>query len=302
MKLFYHDIFTFPLPSDHRFPISKYQKLRERLDKSDLVSSQDMLLAEPATDEQLLLVHTPEYVKKISTGALTDKELRRIGLPWSEDLAKRARHSVGSTIGASRAALKEEVAASLAGGTHHAFADHGEGYCVFNDIMVAIRVLQKEELINSAVVFDTDVHQGNGTAHIAKDDPSVFTFSIHGEKNFPFRKQASDLDIGLPDSAEDDEFLTALQDGLDQTFAQTQPDIAYYLAGADPFVGDRLGRLNVTKAGLAQRDRMIFQACRSRNIPVVITMSGGYAPNIFDTVDIHFQTIQIALELVRQNY
>lgn len=300
MQFYYHDIFTFPLPTDHRFPINKYQQLREKLDKSKLISSQDMYLADPATDEQLLLVHTPKYINKITQGALTDKDIRQVGLPWSPDLLKRSRHSVGSTIGASRAALKDGIAASLAGGTHHSFADHGEGYCVFNDIMIAIRVLQKEGLIKTAVVLDTDVHQGNGTAHIAKDDPSVFTFSIHGEKNFPFRKQASDLDIGLPDGAEDEEFIAALKDGLEQVFAQTQPDIAFYLAGADPFIGDRLGRLNLTKEGLAQRDQMVFETCRSQNIPVVITMSGGYASDIKDTVDIHFQTIRGALGRLRK--
>lgn len=294
MKLFYHDIFTFPLPSNHRFPISKYQMLRERLDQSDLVS--DLVLSTPATEDQLLLVHTAEYVNKITEGTLTDKEIRQIGLPWSQNLSKRAHHSVGSTIGASRAALHEGIAASLAGGTHHSFANHGEGYCVFNDVMVAIRVMQNKKLINTAVVIDTDVHQGNGTAHIAQGDPSVFTFSIHGEKNFPFRKQPSDLDIGLPDGTEDEEYLVTLQDGLDQIFTQTQPDIAYFLAGADPFIGDRLGRLDISKQGLEKRDRIVFEACRSRNIPVAITMSGGYAPNISDTVDIHFQTIKVSLE------
>ena len=299
MKIYYHDLFTFPLPDKHRFPIEKYKLLRERIVAEGLVMEEDLHIPAPATDEQLLLAHTQEYIDKVKRGDLTDQETRRIGFPWSEQLVERSRRSVGSTIEACRTALAEGMAVNLAGGTHHAGRDHGEGFCVFNDAAVASRVMQREGRVSQIAIIDTDVHQGNGTANILKDDPSIFTFSIHGEKNFPFRKETSDLDTPLPDGAGDEEFLLALEDALVKVFSSTTPDLIIYLAGADPFEGDRLGRLAISKAGLAQRDRMVLGECMSRGLPVAIVMGGGYAPKVEDIVDIHAQTIRIALEFER---
>ncbi len=299
MKVTYSDQFILPLPSGHRFPLPKYAMLRQRVVESGLFSTEEMIPAEAATDEQLQRAHTAGYVARVTGGLLSDKEMRRIGFPWSPELVERSRRSVGATIMACRAALAEGLAVSLAGGTHHAYADHGEGYCVFNDVAVAARQMQVEGLARRIAILDCDVHQGNGTAAIFRDDESVFTFSIHGEKNFPFHKETSDLDIALPDQAGDDEYLEALQEGIDQSLTRAQPDLAIYLAGADPYLGDRLGRLCLTKEGLARRERLVFSACREVGAPIAITMAGGYARHIADTVDIHFQTLQIARDFAR---
>jgi acetoin utilization deacetylase AcuC-like enzyme len=219
-----------------------------------------------------------------------------MGFPWSPQLVERSRHSVGSTIAAGRAALQEGVAVNLAGGTHHAGPDWGQGYCVFNDAAVAARTLQREGLARRVVVLDCDVHQGNGTAAIAAGDATIFTFSIHGANNFPFHKETSDLDIGLEDGTGDKEYLLALAQGAQLALERAQADVAIYLAGADPFVGDRLGRLALSKAGLARRDRLIFDLCREAGLPVVVVMAGGYGRVVADTVDIHFQTVCAAVE------
>jgi acetoin utilization deacetylase AcuC-like enzyme len=216
-------------------------------------------------------------------------------------MVERSRRSVGGTIAACRAALEEGLAANLAGGTHHAYADHGEGYCVFNDAAVALLVMQSEGRIRRAVILDCDVHQGNGSAAIFAEDPSVFTFSIHGAKNFPFHKEQSDLDIALPDGSGDEVFLEALRGGLEQALERSEADLAIYIAGADPFLGDRLGRLGMTMEGLARRDRMVLSDCRLAGLPVVIVMGGGYSKRVEDTVAIHFQTIQIAVNFMRYN-
>ncbi|MGF1578338.1 MAG: histone deacetylase [Gemmataceae bacterium] len=295
MKLFYTDEFVLPLPEKHRFPMSKYALLRHRLLESELVSPSDLWIPHAATMEELLLAHSQEYVRRAMNGDLTEAEVRRIGFPWSPELVERSRRSVGATVEASRAALGNGFAANLAGGTHHAFRDCGEGYCVFNDAVVAVRTMQEENRIRRAIIIDCDVHQGNGTASILADDPSVFTLSIHGEKNFPLRKERSDLDIGLPKDTTDELFLEALETGLKNSLPSAEADLAVYLAGADPYVGDRLGSLAVTKEGLAARDRMVFDQCQSLGIPVVIAMAGGYAPDVADIVDIHFQTIAEAL-------
>ncbi len=274
----------------------KYALLRQRVVESHLFAPEDLCIAPAASDDQLQLVHTPEYVARIRLGKLTEKEIRRIGFPWTPEMVERSRRSVGATISACRSALEEGFAANLAGGTHHAYPNHGEGYCVFNDAAVAARVMQAEGRLRRVVVLDCDVHQGNGTAAIFAGDDSVFTFSIHGQKNFPFHKEASDLDIGLPDGAGDEAFLEALQGGVQQSLERARADLAIYLAGADPFHDDRLGRLALTKAGLADRDRLVFAACQQSGLPVAITMAGGYARNVEDTVDIQFQTIQFAVE------
>lgn len=297
MKAYYHDLFSFPLPSEHRFPISKYVRLRERI-ASELADKITLLIPEAATDEQLATAHLPEYIQKVVQGKLSEKEIRRMGFPWSPELVERSRRSVGSSIAACRAALVEGAAVNIAGGTHHACSDHGEGFCVFNDAVVAARTMQKEGRAQKMLVVDTDVHQGNGTAEIIKDDSNIFTFSIHGQKNFPFRKVESDLDIGLPDNTQDEEYLEALESGLEQAFNRINADMVLFLSGADPYIDDRLGRLSLSKEGLAARDRMVLTHCAQVNLPVALAMSGGYA-NVEEIVDIHFQTITLALNYWR---
>jgi acetoin utilization deacetylase AcuC-like enzyme len=296
MKVLYSDRFLVPLPEGHRFPMPKYSLLRQSVIESGLIPPQDFIEAPRATDEQLLRVHTPEYLDKVKNGLLTEKEVRRIGLPWSPELVERSLRSVGSTIAACRYAVEEGIAVNLAGGTHHAYPDHGEGFCVFNDTAVAVRALQVEGRAHKVVILDCDVHQGNGTAAIFHSDDTVFTFSIHGAKNFPFHKEPSSLDIALPDGTGDEEYLQALQIGLKKSLESTSADLAIYLAGADPYAGDRLGRLLLSKAGLAERDRMVLEACNRSGLPIAITMSGGYAREISDTAEIHFQTVRLAIE------
>ena len=276
--------------------MSKYRRLRQHVVTSD-VHAKDVLIVPPAaTDQQLLSCHSKTYLTAVQNGTLTTAEIRRIGFPWSEKMVERSRRSTGATIAAARAALSERVSANLAGGTHHAFSDAGEGYCVFNDAAVTIRTLQQEGLVRRACVIDLDVHQGNGTASILRNDESVFTLSVHGVKNFPLRKVESDLDVSLPDGTQDDEYLAALQDALDQvsTSSAERYDLAIYLAGADPFEGDRLGRLAISKAVLRQRDQLVFEWCKKLKLPVAICMAGGYAPKIDDIVEIHASTLRIA--------
>jgi acetoin utilization deacetylase AcuC-like enzyme len=297
VKVFYTDHFVFPLPPNHRFPIQKYALLRQRVVEAGMFSPEQLCVPLAATDEEITRVHDVEYLRRLKDGELTAKEIRRMGFPWSPELLERSRRSVGGTIEACRAALADGRAVNLAGGTHHAFPDHGEGYCVFNDIAVAARAMQVERRAERVAILDCDVHQGNGTAAIFADDPSVFTFSIHGARNFPFRKQKSDLDIELDDGADDRVYLEALEKGVRRALEMSRANLAIYLAGADPYLGDHLGRLALTKEGLAERDRRIFDKCRAAGIPVAVTMSGGYARQVQDTVDIHFRTVQIAKEM-----
>ena len=294
MKIFYHDQFVLPLPDGHRFPMSKYGLLRQRIEAAGLVPAEELRVPAAATDAQILRAHTRGYLEKVKTGSLTRQEVRRIGFPWSPQLVERSRRSVGSTIAAGRWALREGVAVNLAGGTHHAGPDWGQGFCVFNDAAVAARALQAEGRARRVLVVDCDVHQGNGTAAIAAGDLSLFTFSIHGEKNFPFRKEQSDLDIGLPDGTGDVVYLEALAHGLRSALDRARADLVIYLAGADPFVDDRLGRLALSKEGLLARDRLVLDGCRAAGLPVAVVMAGGYAREVRDTVDIHFGTVCVA--------
>ena len=298
MKVFYSDHFVLPLPEGHRFPMSKYSLLRERVAADGICGPGELREPRAVTDEEILRAHAPGYLERVASGELTKKEVRRIGFPWSKRMVERSRRASGGTVGACLAALEEGFAANLAGGTHHAFSDKGEGYCVFNDSAIASRAVQAAGLAQRVVVIDTDVHQGNGTAEILRGDATVFTFSIHGAKNFPFHKEESDLDAPLPDGADDTEFLTALERGLEKALEDANADLAIYLAGADPFEGDRLGRLSVTKSGLAERDRMVLESCGERGIPVAVTMAGGYSRNVEDTVDVHFQSIRRAADLL----
>jgi acetoin utilization deacetylase AcuC-like enzyme len=285
------------LPAGHRFPMGKYELLRQRL-AAELPQLQ-LALAEPASNGELALVHTPAYIDAIALGSLSDAQQREIGFPWSEGMVERARRSVGATISAARTAMKEGVAANLAGGTHHAYADKGGGFCVFNDVAVAARLLQAEVARTrkpplQVAVIDLDVHQGNGTASIFRHDPSVFTMSMHGAKNFPFRKEASDIDIDLPDGCTDEVYLAQLQDALAQLETRFSPELVFYLAGADPHEGDRLGRLKLSFEGLMARDRMVLDWAGKKRIPLAMVMAGGYGKDIADTVQVQMNSFSEA--------
>ncbi|MFN6205854.1 MAG: histone deacetylase [Planctomycetota bacterium] len=294
MDLYYSDIFELPLPPGHRFPMAKYRLLRERLAASDWTGNCRFLIPEAASDEQLALAHSAEYIRRASSGELSDVEQRRIDFPWSERMIERSRRSSGASIGAARSALQDGVAVNLAGGTHHANWDGGQGYCVFNDVCVAARVLQLEGAIQRALFVDCDVHQGNGTAAIAAGDPTLYSFSIHCVKNYPFRKATSDLDIDLAPGTGDGEYLEELERALRKIDLVFEPDLVFFLAGADPFEHDRLGHLRLSKSGLRQRDQLVLDFYRERRIPIAISMAGGYAPDVNDIVDIHYGTIETA--------
>ncbi len=306
MRAFHSDLFVLPLPEGHRFPMEKYRLLREGVQA--VLPRITLHEAPPASDAELALAHAPAYVREVVEGRLDSAHQREIGFPWTPGMVERSRRSVGATIAAARAALGEGVAANLAGGTHHARADRGSGFCVFNDAAVAARQMQAEwhrthrSLLRVALI-DLDVHQGNGSAAIFRDDPTVFTLSLHAEHNFPFRKEASDLDVPLPDGCRDAEYLAALDDALDVLWARhgsTPPGLLFYLAGADPHEGDRLGRLKLTATGLAERDRRVLAAARERGIPLVLTMAGGYGRVIEDTVAVQLGTLEAAFQSWRQ--
>ena len=294
MIAFYTDHFVLPLPEGHTFPMAKYSRLRELVIAEGIVDAGDLRVPEAATRDELLLAHAPAYVDAVFEGTLSPQEQRRIGFPWSPAMAERARRSVGATLAASREALTSGVSANLAGGTHHAFADRGEGYCVFNDIAVAARAVQQAHGIDRILVIDLDVHQGNGTAKIFEDDERVFTLSMHAAGNFPFRKERSDLDIELPDGTGDEAYLAALDRGLETAMARPRPDMVFYVAGADPYEGDRLGRLTLTIDGLRARDARVFAAVSALGVPAVVTMAGGYCPDVDVIARIHANTLREA--------
>jgi len=299
MLAFHSDAHSLALPPGHRFPQSKYRLLREHFEREPGLLR--MQPAPAATEAELTLAHTQDYVDAVLLGRLSAAEQREIGFPWSESMAERSRRSVGASIAAARTSLAEGVAANMAGGTHHAYADKGSGYCVFNDVAVAARLMQAEwarghRSLMRILVIDLDVHQGNGTAAIFRDDDTVFTFSMHGARNFPFRKEASDLDVDLPDGCGDDEYLAALDEALDEVWCRIRPDLAFYLAGADPHEGDRLGRLKLTYEGVAERDRRVLTALRERHIPVALSMAGGYGSDLATTVAVQVNTLKLAAE------
>jgi acetoin utilization deacetylase AcuC-like enzyme len=294
MKAFYSDRYVIKLPEGHRFPIIKYALIRHRLESEATLATCDIFEPQPAERDEILLIHSADYFDRLTRGQLDEREIRRLGLPWSEELVLRSRVSVAGTVAAARAALSIGAAVNLGGGTHHAFADHGEGFCVLNDIAIAIAVLRAEGLIRRAAVVDCDVHQGNGTAAIFANDPEVFTLSLHGEKNYPLVKQQSTLDVALADGTEDKEYLRLLDEHLANILDRFRPDILFYQAGVDPFHDDRLGRLALTLDGLRERDLLVFNACRSRALPCVITLGGGYARDVDDTVEAHCNTIRAA--------
>ncbi|MBB5189996.1 acetoin utilization deacetylase AcuC-like enzyme [Silvimonas terrae] len=294
MLIFRTDQYPLPLPVGHRFPASKYALLHAAVQPFAAHLIED---APAASDYELLLAHTPDYLTKLIHGTLSVAEQRVIGLPWSAALLARSRRSTGATLAACRTALLQGCGVNLAGGTHHACADHGSGFCVFNDSAVALRVLQAEGAIRRALVIDLDVHQGNGTAVMLADDPNLFTLSIHGANNFPFSKVASDLDIELPDGTTDARYLHALETTLPALLRAQRPDLVIYLAGADAWEGDRLGRLALTPAGLQRRDELVLSLCQQADIPVAVTMGGGYGRDIGGTVAIHAATVNTAVML-----
>ncbi len=295
MLAFHSDAHSLALPPGHRFPQSKYRLLREHFEREPGLLR--MQPAPAASDAELALAHTPDYIAAVQQGSLSAAQQREIGFPWSPSMAERSRRSVGASIAAARAALAEGVAANMAGGTHHAYSDKGSGFCVFNDVAVAARLMQAERSgWLQVLVIDLDVHQGNGTAAIFRDDGSVFTFSMHGARNFPFRKEPSDLDVELPDGCGDADYLAALDGGLADVWRRCEPGLAFYLAGADPHEGDRLGRLKLTYAGLAERDRRVLAALRERGIPVALSMAGGYGHDLATTVAVQVTTLNLAAE------
>jgi len=275
--------------------MAKYTLLRQRIASTPLSSDCELLVPPAATDDEILLAHHQDYLDRIKSGQLSDVEARRIGFPWSQAMVERSRRSTGATISAAHAAVVDGLSANLAGGTHHAFADSGQGYCVFNDVCVAAKVIQQQHSSVERVLFvDCDVHQGNGTSSIAANDPTLFAFSVHCQVNYPFKKTAGDLDIALPPETSDDVYLKSLKTGIDTALSHFKPDFVFYIAGADPFSGDRLGKLSLTKPGLRSRDELVINYFRDLEIPIAISMAGGYAPNIEDIVDIHFATIEVA--------
>ena len=298
--VFYSPYYYADIGEGHVFPIRKFEIARDILITEGTLAPEQIIEPQPAAIDDLLLVHTEDYITRLIEGRLTGKEIRKLGLPWTEGLVRRSLHAISGTINATRKALEYGIASNLAGGTHHAFPDRGEGYCVLNDIAVAIRVLQREQLARRFLIIDLDVHQGNGTAFIFRDERDVFTFSMHGAKNFPMFKESSSLDIELADGTGDVEYLDTLEHALPR-LRMHDADIIFYLAGADPFEDDKLGRLRVTKDGLFQRDKMVLEFAHDCGVPVVTTMSGGYARQISDTVDIHCNTIRAVRKVFLQD-
>ena len=304
-----------PLPEGHRFPIAKYALVREHVIDAGLIPADRVHEPARASVDALRLVHTERYVERIVNGTLDDQEQRRIGFPWSPQLVERSFRAVGGTCEAAEAALRDGIAINLAGGTHHAFSDHGEGFCVFNDVAVAVRWLQQAGQVERAAIIDLDVHQGNGTHSIFAGDASVYTFSMHGARNYPFRapaetaphaagpnsygiRVAGTLDIDLPDGTDDAAYLALLAGALPRVLSAASPDLVIYLAGADPHEGDRLGRMCLTFDGLERRDAMVLEACREIGVPVAVTIAGGYGRVLEDTVRVHVNTVRVATAFV----
>src|ERR671914_295005 len=300
MRVSYTPRYYADIGDGHVFPIRKFELVRDRLLAEGTLAPADIVEPRPAPVEDVLLVHTEEYVTRLRAGALTPREIRRLGLPWSKALVRRSFLATGGTLNAARWALEEGVGSNLAGGTHHAFPDHGEGFCVLNDVAITIRVLRRDGLIGRAAVVDLDVHQGNGTAAIFEGDESVFTFSMHGAKNYPLFKTRSSLDVELADATGDEEYLDKLAGHLPRVFAH-EPDLVFYLGGADPYAGDKLGRLSLSIEGLRERDEFVLRECRARGVPVATVMSGGYAADVNDTVEIHCNTIRAVRRVFRES-
>jgi acetoin utilization deacetylase AcuC-like enzyme len=294
LKAYYSDHYVLPLPPGHKFPMGKYEMLRRLVGTPGKVPGAELVAADRAADEDLERAHDASYIGRVARGALDDAEMRRIGFPWSEAMVERSRRSSAGTVAACRAALTDGVAVNLAGGTHHAFAAKGEGFCVFNDSAVAARALQADGSVRRVVVIDCDVHQGNGTASIFAADDTVVTYSIHGANNFPYRKERSDVDVPLADGTRDEEYLAVLARTLPPVLRDARADLAIFVTGADPHENDRFGRLKLSSAGIAARDRYVFAACREAGIPVAASMAGGYGRDVATTAAIHLETVRAA--------
>lgn len=288
--------YVVPLPDGHRFPMAKYRLVKERVIADGILPACRVLEPERAAVEDVRLVHTERYVHDIDAGELDAASVRRLGFPWSPALVERSYRSVGGTLAASESALDNGIAINLSGGTHHAFADHGEGFCVFNDVAIAIRALQRDARLSRAVVIDLDVHQGNGTNAIFAGDERVYTFSMHGAKNYPFNRVPGCVDIEMPDGTDDALYIDTLSRALPDALRTARAHLAVYLAGADILAGDRLGRLGLTQAGMARRDAVVLDACREIGLPVAIVLGGGYGARLEDTVDGHVQTVRLAAD------
>ena len=296
MRVFYTSNYYADIGDIHIFPIRKFELVRDQLLREGTLQASDLIEPTPADLNDVLLVHSTDYVTRLCNGTLTDKEIRRLGLPWSESLVRRSFYAVGGTIAAALHSLEEGYSSNLAGGTHHAYPDHGAGFCVLNDVAIAIRTLRSRGLIQRAAIIDCDVHQGDGTAVIFREDNHTFTFSMHGANNYPLFKAKSRLDIELPNGTTDNEYVRTLHQNLPIIF-QHEPDMVFYLAGADPYEDDKLGKLSLTIEGLRKRDAIVLRECFEREIPVTTVMSGGYGKQISDTVEIHCNTIRMVKEV-----
>jgi acetoin utilization deacetylase AcuC-like enzyme len=290
MRAFAHDLFSYPLPEGHRFPLDKYRLVRESAERLDGVRVLD---AEAATWKQLRRSHSDDWLVRVRDGRLERREQLALGLPWSPELVERSRRSTGATVMAARAALEEGVAANLGGGTHHAFADAGRGFCVFNDVVTALRDLRAEGRVRRVLVVDVDVHQGDGTHSLLAGDAEAFTLSVNGWRNYPFRRVPGDLEVDLPDGTGDERYLEELGAALPEALRRARPELCFVLAGADPYEGDRLGRLALTKRGLRDRDVLVRDALAAAGVPVCLTLAGGYAKDIRDTVEINVNTLGV---------
>lgn len=298
LKVFYTDKYRVPLPGEHRFPMRKYRLTREYLLTNNILKESELYEPDIATADDILLCHSEDYYESFRTGSIDVKAIRKLGLPWSYDLFLRSLASVGGSLASAKFALENGVAGNLSGGTHHAFREHGEGYCVFNDFAIVSTYLQKNNLAKKIVIVDLDVHQGNGTSSILKENKNVFILDIHGEKNYPYVKIPSTLDVSMPDNTDDEQYLSILENKLDVVF-DFEPDIVLFLAGVDPLKEDALGRLALTKEGLRERDYMVLNECKKRNIPVSIALGGGYAKPIELTVQCYAQTYEVVKEVFK---
>ena len=290
MRAFAHDVYTYPLPEGHRFPLDKYRMVREEAERLGALDVHD---ADAAQWDDLRRTHSDDWVERVRRGGLERREQLALGLPWSAELVERARRATGATVLAARAALADGIAANLGGGTHHAFADVGRGFCVFNDVVTAVRVLRSEGRVGRVLVVDVDVHQGDGTHALLAGDAASFTLSVNGFRNYPFRRVPGDVDVDLPDGTGDDAYLEALERALPDALRRARPELCFVLAGADPFEGDRLGRLALTKEGLGERDTLIRDTVTAAGVPICLTLAGGYAEDIRDTVDINVNTLRV---------
>jgi acetoin utilization deacetylase AcuC-like enzyme len=297
LKIAYSDIYVYQLPDGHRFPMSKYELLPQQLLYEGTVTEENFFEPNQLTTAQLLTVHTPEYLHKLETLTLSKKEIRNIGFPVQRSLIERGKYIASGTYQCAHYALKAGISLNIAGGTHHSYADHGEGFCVFNDMALASKMLLQEGTVKKILFIDLDVHQGNGNAYIFRDEPAVFTFSMHGAKNYPLRKEQSDLDIGVVDKIEDAAYLRLLEETLPRLIDEVQPDLAFYQAGVDILATDKLGRLSVSQKGCQQRDAFVMKQCQKNSIPLVVAMGGGYSEKIYDIIEAHANTYRTAQEL-----